>query len=737
MPSLSPSRRRPSGCYFLAMSAAIWPALAAAQSPAPAPPAQRVEIRADPGSERRADVAGRQVVGRADLLRHGDTQLADALQRVPGITVERRGQAVELKLSGLGDGRTLVLLNGEPLPRGVPLDSIALDSLERVEIINGASVETAQAIAGTINLVTRKPTALASRDVRLSLASEWGLPQASATLNLGDAVGAATWGLGLTLSSDRRRWPATDVLARRDVATGSDTQRTRTDKREYDHSDAISLNPRLSWKRGDETGGQWQLSTDHSLRLAQANGGVADRRTPLLGPPPAQQTSDMALNYQRLFWRGRVQAQHQATDGAKTEARVNITYARRDQQARALGYDFDQRLVQDTAVDGLAVDESLVLNLNHQRPLGETHRLSLGAEWEQARRKEDRVQTEQDLPSGLPPDNLDERFDARVQRHAFYLQDEWAPDDRTAMQLGVRMERLETDSRGNVFDTVRQTHSLVGPVLRASWRPGSGRGTVKLGLSRGFKLPAPRDVMPRRYVPIAVSPTSPAQSGNPDLQPERAWSLDASWQDKVAAFGGDMVLSASLRRIDDVMLDRLIAQPAVLNAPWLLQRVNAGRAWSTGLTLELRGQLEHTALAGAPLRWTASGSLARSRLSDVTGPDPALPGQAPWQLKIGLTQALPRGWTAQLGLEARGASKADLPTDRRIENLSRHGLDASLGWQPRRGQTWRLSVAQLAASDDVTLRTVGVTEAGGAAVYTAREAWHRDTVWRFGLDSSF
>ncbi|MCB1994509.1 MAG: TonB-dependent receptor plug domain-containing protein, partial [Rhodoferax sp.] len=209
MPRHTRHRLRPSWCHLLAAPAAAWHALVSAQSPSPAPPAQRVEIRAAPGSERRADVAGRQVIGRADLLRHGDTQLADALQRVPGITVERRGQGIELKLSGLGDGRTLVLLNGEPLPRGVPLDSIALDTLERVEIVNGASVETAQAIAGTINLVTRRPTTLATRDVRLSLASEWGLPQASATLNLGDAVGAATWGLGLTLSSDRRRWPAT------------------------------------------------------------------------------------------------------------------------------------------------------------------------------------------------------------------------------------------------------------------------------------------------------------------------------------------------------------------------------------------------------------------------------------------------------------------------------------------------------------------------------------------------
>lgn len=35
--------------------------------------------------------------------------------------------------------------------------------------------------------------------------------------------------------------------------------------------------------------------------------------------------------------------------------------------------------------------------------------------------------------------------------------------------------------------------------------------------------------MPRRCVAIETSPTAPAFTGNPDLQPERAWRLDASW----------------------------------------------------------------------------------------------------------------------------------------------------------------------------------------------------------------
>jgi outer membrane receptor for ferrienterochelin and colicin len=727
-------RRIAPGVQALSLLAA---GTAAAADGAPPAPDQRVEIRSNAADQRRADVAGRQVVGRAELLRHGDARLADALQRVPGITVDNRGQGTELKLGGLGGGYTQVLLNGEPLPRGTSLDSIALDSIERVEIVRGSTVQSSQAIAGSINLVTRRPAAATTREAKLQAASQWGRPQASASLNLGGGAGATTWGVGLVLSHENQLWPASFVQERLEGSDETPTQRARTDKRERDRTEAVSLNPRLAWKHDEDDGGRWQLSTDHSLRHAVSRAGVADRREPLSGPPPAQQHSDMTLDYRRLFWRGRAQGLRRNADGAQTEARLNITHANRDQRARVLGYDFASRLVQDTSVDGLAIDQSAVFQLNHQRPLGATHRLDMGVEWERARRREDRVQIEQSLPFGLPPQNLDERYDARVQRRALYLQDEWSPRDATALQLGVRVEQLVTDSQGNVFDRVRQAQRLVGPVLRLSMRPGAGAGTFKLGLSRGFKLPAPRDVMPRRYVPIEVSPTSPAQVGNPDLRPERAWSLDGSWQDRWSALGAELVLSAALRRIDDVMLDQLSAQPGVPNAPWLLQRFNGGRAWSAALEAELRGQAPHALVAGAPLRWQASLSLMRSRLDDVAGARPALPGQAPWQVKLDLTQRLAAGWTAQLGLEARGAALADLPSSRRVEGLARRSLSAGLSWQPRPRQTWRLSVVQLAATDDVDVKSVRVLEAGTPALYRAREAWLREPVWRLGLDCAF
>ena len=168
----------------------------------------------------------------------------DALQRVPGIAVDGRGPGRELKLGGLGEGYTQILLNGEPLPRGTSLDSIALDSIERVEIIRGASVQSAQAIAGSINLITRRPTNLVTREFKLQAASQRGHPQASATLNLGDTWGRATWGLGVVLSLDDFEWRANYLQERAQGQPEVVTTRTQTAKREFDRTEAISLNPR-------------------------------------------------------------------------------------------------------------------------------------------------------------------------------------------------------------------------------------------------------------------------------------------------------------------------------------------------------------------------------------------------------------------------------------------------------------------------------------------------------------
>lgn len=716
---------------LLTASSLVCPSLEVKGQDGGSPEAQRIEVRSDRLSQRQADTSGRQVVGRSELLRHGDASLSEAIRRVPGITVDGRGQAMEIKLGGLGVGYTQILLNGDPVPRGFSIDSIPADSVDRVEIVRGASVQSSQAIAGTINIVTRRSDQATTRELKLSGASQWGRPQASASLNLGARAGAVTWGLGLVASSDRQQFPAEFIQERREGTDSVLAQRILTRKREFDRTDAVSANPRASWQRPDGEGGLWQLSTDHSIRYSVSDAGILDERATLIGAPPAQSSSVVSLNYERLFWRGRVQGLRRGADGAEYEGRLSFTLDRRDQRSQLLGSDFLSRLVQDSRVDGMARDHSVVLAINHKRPVGDSHRLVVGGEVEQARRQENRVQVEQELPGGLPPDNLDERYDARIQRRALYVQDNWSLGPKTEVQLGARLESMDTDSQGNVFDAVRQSHHLLGPVLRFSATPGGDLGTFKLGLSRGFRLPTPRDVMPRRFRPIEVSPTTPVLSGNPSLRPERALSLDGSWQK------GGVVVSAALRRIDDVILDQLIAQPDQASYPWLLVRFNGGRAWTASLELEVRSEIKELLAANLPLRLQASLALNRSRLSDVAADRPALAGQPLWELKLDASQSLAGGWTANVAFHARGKSVADQPSDRRLVLGSQHRLGADLAWQRRPKETWRLSVSQLLANDDVRIKSVRVAEASGVSVYDARESWRRGTLWRVGFESAF
>ncbi|NDY90453.1 TonB-dependent receptor plug domain-containing protein [Ideonella livida] len=723
---------------------------------APAEPVQQVEVRGNANSssaQRRADVAGQQVVTRQELLQHGDTRLADALRRVPGVSVDHRGQGTEVKLGGLGNGYTRLLINGEPAPPGFTLDSLPLDSLERVEILRGASVQTAQAIAGTVNLVTRSSSKLATRDFKLSAATQWGQPQAQASVNLGNAWGLATWGLGLVASSERQRWPAEVVQQRReDAAEGSGsatvTQRYATHKREDDRTDALAANPRWSWKQGDGDGGQWQASLDHSLRYARSHGGSRDQREPLVGPPPDMAADDMRLNFVRRFWRGRQQLQHQTADGTLWQVRLSFNQVRRDQDSHVDGWNAEGTPVKFSDVDGRATDQTLQLTLVHQRPLGEDHRLDLGLEREQARRRESRVQTELALPGGLPAENLDERYDAHATRHAVYLQDDWALSPRTQAVGGVRLEQLSTHSSGNVFETVRQTHQLVGPVLRLSTTPAGDVGVFKLGLSRGFKLPQPRDVMPRRYVNVETTPLTPANMGNPDLKPERAWSLDGSWQRGLPGLGGpggqggEVVVSGALRRIQDVILDRLQVRPDDAVIPWVLERYNAGRAWAASLELELRGQAR-AGLAGwlpgatGPLRWQTSLGVNRSRLRDVVAEHPALPNQPRWVAKGELSQDFGPQWQTHAGLEARGPALADLPSGRRQAFDAQQALNADVSWLPAPRQRLRLAATTLAASDEVERKRVALVEDGRRVTYDSREAWQRQTLWRLSWESGF
>ncbi len=130
------------------------------------------------------------VIRREDISRSGASSTAELLQRLPAMQLGV-GDAFAAgpnsygftgaSLHGMGDARTLVLLNGRRLAQfggqtltgaaaAVDLSAIPLFSIERVEVLTdgASSVYGADAIAGVVNIITKRDTNVAEVSVGFS-----------------------------------------------------------------------------------------------------------------------------------------------------------------------------------------------------------------------------------------------------------------------------------------------------------------------------------------------------------------------------------------------------------------------------------------------------------------------------------------------------------------------------------------------------------------------------------------
>ena len=162
------------GLLPVSIALALAPAFAGAQEAAPAPAESattldRIEVT---GSRiKRADLETSQPIftlSRAEIQKQGLTSVADVLQRIStngaalNTTFNNGGDgSAGISLRNLGEGRTLVLVNGRRWTQGlggsVDLNTIPAAMIERVEVLkDGAStIYGSDAIAGVVNVITR------------------------------------------------------------------------------------------------------------------------------------------------------------------------------------------------------------------------------------------------------------------------------------------------------------------------------------------------------------------------------------------------------------------------------------------------------------------------------------------------------------------------------------------------------------------------------------------------------
>ena len=126
---------------------------------------QKVEITAKQFDARREDTATKIVVTEEEIKQFGESNVAEILKRQSGITIN----GSEIRMRGLANGYTQILIDGEPLPRGMSIDTVNVNQIKRIEILRSGTADmSTRAIAGTINIVMKK-IETTSRDLMMSL----------------------------------------------------------------------------------------------------------------------------------------------------------------------------------------------------------------------------------------------------------------------------------------------------------------------------------------------------------------------------------------------------------------------------------------------------------------------------------------------------------------------------------------------------------------------------------------
>lgn len=122
--------------------------------------------------------AANTVFTRADIERLQARSVPELLRRVPGVQVGSPGGVASLSLRGTGTAQTLVLVDGQRIASATSgfarLDYLAIDNIERVEVIRGprSSLYGADAIGGVIQIFTRGGKPGINPEVRLAAGSD-------------------------------------------------------------------------------------------------------------------------------------------------------------------------------------------------------------------------------------------------------------------------------------------------------------------------------------------------------------------------------------------------------------------------------------------------------------------------------------------------------------------------------------------------------------------------------------
>jgi outer membrane receptor protein involved in Fe transport len=614
-------------------------------------PIQQVEIKASAAAydARRDDTATKIVIGQEEILKNGDATLGDVLKRLPGVTIGGvQGRGGEIRMRGLGNGYTQILLNGEPTPPGFSLDALAPDLVERIEIMRSATAEySTQAIAGTINIVLKRAIATAQREVKPSLRMDDGQPGTNINVQLSDRAGIYSYALGGTVQDNKQQRSDSGVTTITNPA-GVETTRRNVANASSGLYQALSLAPRLNVNLGAN-----DIVTSQSFLNAVRYRGRWDQRIATrFGALPDYSSAGEDVVDTTLAARTDLSWVHKMPEGAKLEMKAGVNYNHRTNDLDAQNFDGAGTLALGRLVAAGAIDKGVTASGKFSTPIGEGHALTSGWDSAWSERGESRLEHDRFM-TGAPTAELDQAYAATVARIAVFAQDEWTISQQLSGYLGLRWEGIRTRSSGAGYAPVDNTSSVWSPLLQALYKfPGSKNDQVRLGLTRTYKAPGVASLIPRRINANNNTATTPDIQGNPALKPELAWGLDLAVEHYLEG-GGLLSASSYLRRIRDNTRNNTF----LIDGAWVSMPVNTGAAQARGIELEAKFSLRAWYKSAPAIDVRTNLARNWSTLDSVPGPNNRLVGQTPFSANLGLdykSDRLPLGLGASVSFQNGG-----------------------------------------------------------------------------------
>ena len=598
---------------------------------------QRVEIVGRQGSTelRRAASVAKQIYGREELDRFGDTNVLDVMRRLPGVNVSSGGP----RMRGLGAGYTQILINGDPAPQGFNLDQLSPSQIERIEVLRAPTADqSAQAVAGSINIILKEAPRSSQQSLRLGLSNGHDRPMANMNYSISESKGPFNMSLPVSLFE----WD-------RQTRTTVDRQMEGTDGQ-----------PAVSEQIG--TGTSWGWGYNIAPRF---NFKFSD-----------EQTLSIATFFQKGYWNFRNDFLNRAIsgnpvfddnaiqDGYWENRRGNLTWVNRfspDQRVEIkAGFQqgrsaFDSRNLRSGALQlntvGSNQDDAITQSGKYSHLLGSSHSLTAGWDLENRDRLERRT-TKDAAGNALLPSFEGQPFEAQVSRQAFYIQDEWEISPQWQLYLGLRNERIISES-ATTASPVRNESSVLSPLAHVTYKfnPKS-RDMIRASLTRSYKAPGLNTLLARPQINGAYTntnltntPLAPDRMGNPALTPELATGLDIAYENYLT---NDGIFSVGIfhRNLTNVVRNVTeLRSVSWANAPrWISQPQNFSDAVTSGLEFELRGRasdLMPTFLGTAKaLNIRTSLSIYSSSIAALNGPNNRLDGQQPWSANFGFDQRI-------------------------------------------------------------------------------------------------